>query len=92
LTETGQLIDNDGRMSKIFNYYFFSVFTKENFDVIPKVEIIYSGSIETIDNVLENRSITRTDVLKVTNKLKPHMSTIPDEIYARVLKKMQERT
>jgi len=43
-----------------------------------------------VDNMVNNMSITRTDVLKEISKLKPHKFPGLDEIYPKVLKEYKE--
>ena len=86
-TTTGEMTDDELEMCSTLNSHFRSVFTNENLAQFPEVHKVYNDSIE---NMLMNINITSNDVLKVINKLKPHKSPGPDEVYARILKECRD--
>ncbi len=44
-TEAGEIIESGEKMSNLLNYYFLSVFTRENQDTIPTGEKYSKGRI-----------------------------------------------
>ena len=83
ISESGNITSDNKEMCSILNKYFASVFTKENLDVIPQAPAIYN---DNNDSILSKITVSQDDVLKEINKLKPHKSPGPDEIYSRVIK------
>ncbi|MBW6351355.1 hypothetical protein, partial [Pseudomonas aeruginosa] len=86
-TSIGEMTENDLEMCSTLNSQFLSVFTNENLAQFPEVRKVYSDSIE---NRLSTVTISRNDVLKEIDRLKPHKSPGPDEDYVRVLKECRD--
>ena len=86
-TELGNIIDKDVDISSTLNIHFLSVFTNENMEQIPEIQQMFNGDD---DSFLCNLIVSRDDVIKQLDKLKPQKSPGPDSIYPRVLKECKE--
>ena len=65
-----EMVSSGEDMGKILNDYFLSVFTKDNKNIVPVCEQIFSGDVE----------VTRELVVREIDKMK-FKSPGPDEVY-----------
>ena len=80
--EYGDMHSEDSAKAEILNNFFCSVFTQENTDFIPELEIKHS------DPKLTDIEITTESVVKHIRKLKASKSAGPDGFHPRVLKEL----
>jgi hypothetical protein len=80
--ESGTTHSDDISKADILNDFFCSVFTKENTDAIPELEIKHTGP------KLASITITTDIVTKHVKKLNSNKSTGPDGFHPRVLKEL----
>ena len=85
--ELGQeeMVSSGENMSKVLKDYFLSVFTKENKNIVPVCEQIFSGEVS---EKLIDVEVTRELVVREIDKMKKFKSPGPDEAYPRIIKKM----
>jgi hypothetical protein len=81
--EDGTLTTSDQEKANVLNGFFSSVFTDENKENIPEMEKKYVGPDQ------ENIEVTKEEILKKIDKLKPTKAPGPDGLHPRVLKELR---
>jgi hypothetical protein len=82
-TSAGNTTTDNSEISDILNTYFASVFTVEECNELPVVDLA-SGV-----NLITDYSISNDDIMKAISRLKISKSSGPDQIYARTIKELQ---
>ena len=80
----GNMISDDEGMAELLNEYFASVYTEEDLQEIPSVQILYQGN-----EPLRKINITLERVKEKIRKLNPNKSPGPDGFYPREIKEAE---
>ena len=83
LNKEGNLVSDDAKKAEVLNDHFASVFTKENTDNIPTLDI----DLDDI-TLIEEVTVTNETFTKHLQKLKLGKASGPDGINSRVLKEL----
>ena len=82
INENGDYISEDEQVCCILNSFFSSVFTEEDLNRIPTMPDVLINNNEVLNNI----TVTESDVLKCIDKLKVNKSPGPDAVSPRILK------
>ena len=81
------MVSSGEDIGKVLNDYFLSVFTKEDKNIVPICEQIFSGKES---EKLIDVEVTREFVVREIDNMKKFKSPGPDEVYPRVIEEYKE--